>query len=69
MIFHFNQHDYETQIVSGITKRLSKWFGSYRLPVASWVSHGNNCCDYWQPMTVEDLMKDDILTAKGEEYE
>ena len=66
MRFKLKKHNYETHFADAISTRISKWFGAYKMPTRSFVSHGENCCNYWQLMTIKDLMQDDILTTKGE---
>lgn len=64
MIFRWGGHTYETGIRYAIKTRLSKWFGLYENPETMWISHADDCCDYWQTMTIDDLRKDDGFKVK-----
>lgn len=65
MTFKFRGHNYTTRFRFAIKSRLSKWFGAYRWPVTLWLSHEDDCCDYWTSKgMVEAIMQDDLLSIK-----
>lgn len=47
MKLRFKGHNYNTHFKSAIKTRFDKYFGEYKYPVNMWVSHGDDCCQYW----------------------
>jgi len=65
MKFWYKKHHYNTHFGWAIGSRLSKYFGSYKTPLSTWIGHEDDCCDYWTPVSdpkaQRALMLDDDL--------
>lgn len=65
----FRNHHYQTTIFSSLSSRWSKYFGSYKVPVNTFVMHMSDCCDYWLPINdkkaQDALMMDDDFKVFG----